>query len=586
VNTLKQLKITNFRRFQNFSVRLGPGNILVGRNNSGKSSILDAFRVLEACLRNTKTRGPTILEIANRGVFDGYEITESVLPFSLANITHNYNNSDAVLEFHHSNGARAVILLHPDRLTRFFIETLGPRLTKSQKFRNAFPVDLVIIPTLAPLEADESLVEEATQQRNSTTRLASRVFRNFWRRQSEAEFDDFRKDIEAAWPTIKIKKPELTHDHPRMVQMYYSEERIDREIQWSGFGFQVWMLMHTHFRRGNSQSILIIDEPDIYLHPDLQRKLLRIIREKFGQFVLATHAVEIINEADSNELISVNSKFQSGKRINSEVEFSALYQYIGSASNADFARIARAKKVIFVEGKDARILRRLGSKFGFLHIPDSQNVPIIQLGGFSEWKKAAHAVWAFKNILGIEVESFCLFDRDYRTQRDIEEFLCDAKKDNLICRVLARKEIENYLIDAESLYRAISKKQKSAEKGVKNLTLEELVGLLDVVTTEMRDLVSSQCLANALLNAKKNNAGEDQSTIIQKEMKRFESEWKDLSKRIFVVPGKSVLSELNGRLIELGVGSVTSAMIVDQMDISGNYGDLKGILSDIDHFCG
>jgi hypothetical protein len=74
----------------------------------------------------------------------------------------------------------ASILMHPDRITRFYIEKDGPRLTQSSKFRAAFPLTIVNIPTLAPLEADELFVADATEARNAPTRLASRVFRNTW----------------------------------------------------------------------------------------------------------------------------------------------------------------------------------------------------------------------------------------------------------------------------------------------------------------------------------------------------------------------------------------------------------------------
>ena len=298
---LRQVKLANFRQFVSFSVRLGAGNILVGPNNSGKSTILDAFRILESCLRHAKTRNPGLLEIRDKGVFDGYEIPDSVLPFSLANVTHNYSDEEACLEFHHLNGAVAFILLHPERATRFYIDKDGARFPKSLKFRNAFPLTIVNIPTLAPLEADESYVVDATEARNAPTRLASRVFRNTWLRRSDSEFEAFKQEIETAWPGIKLQKPIITDFYPRLVRMMFSENRFEREVQWAGFGFQVWMLMHTHFTRASGDnSILIIDEPDVYLHPDLQRKLLASIRKKINQFLVASHSIEIINEADTD----------------------------------------------------------------------------------------------------------------------------------------------------------------------------------------------------------------------------------------------------------------------------------------------
>jgi predicted ATPase len=290
--SIDHLQLTNFRKFASFRLKLNTGNILAGPNNSGKSSILDAFRILEACFRHTRSRNPSIIKIGDGDIYYGYEIPDLIMPFSLANITHNYTDYDATLEFRASNKIRAVIRLHPERQTKFYLDGGGPRFKTSSKFRDAFPVDLVIVPTLAPLEADEPYVIDQTVQRNATGRLASRVLRNIWLRRSQDEFDAFRIDVESAWPSIRLQKPEFRPgSSPPTVEMFYSEDRIDREVQWAGFGFQVWLQIQTHLRRGGPASILIIDEPDIYLHPDLQRLLLRAIRNRFSQFVMATHAV-------------------------------------------------------------------------------------------------------------------------------------------------------------------------------------------------------------------------------------------------------------------------------------------------------
>ena len=80
--------------------------------------------------------------------------------------------------------------------------------------------------------------------------------------------------------------------------MYFSEERLDREMYWSGFGFQIWCQLLTHISRASTSTILAIDEPEIYLHPDVQRQLLTIIRKLDADVILATHSVEIIGEAD------------------------------------------------------------------------------------------------------------------------------------------------------------------------------------------------------------------------------------------------------------------------------------------------
>src|SRR5215472_1396515 len=153
----------------------------------------------------------------------------------------------------------------------------------------------------------------------------------------QRRFDSFRAEVERAWPSLTLKKPELRRSTPPIVEMFYSEDRLDREVQWAGFGFQAWLQLQTHLLRGTSGSILIIDEPDIYLHPDLQRRLLRVIRARFAQFVMATHSVEIVNDADPDEILSINPQMRSARRIHTDGEFANLYQLLGSTDNAEFA---------------------------------------------------------------------------------------------------------------------------------------------------------------------------------------------------------------------------------------------------------
>ena len=100
-------------------------------NNSGKTSILDALRILESCLRHAKTSNPVIIEI---------EIQDEYFRFSLANITHNYHDDDSIIEFRGSNKVRAVIKLHPERQTKFYLIPDGLRVKSSSKFRNAWLV--------------------------------------------------------------------------------------------------------------------------------------------------------------------------------------------------------------------------------------------------------------------------------------------------------------------------------------------------------------------------------------------------------------------------------------------------------------
>ncbi len=410
--------------------------------------------------------------------------------------------------------------------------------------------------------------------------------RNIWLRRTDQEFDSFREDIENAWPTIRLKKPELRRSSPPIVEMFYSEERIDREVQWAGFGFQVRMQIQTHLRRGTPQSILIIDEPDIYQHPDLQHRLLRNVRSRFSQYIMATHSVEIVNAAEADEIVSINPQYKTGKRIRSEEEYTNLYHYIGSADNADFARIARARRVVFVEGKDGGLLRRIASRLRFGHLANPQGTPIVSLGGFSQWRRAHDAVWAFERILDLQIEAFCLFDRDYRCEEEVAAFLDGAKAERIHCTVLGRKEIENYLLVPDAIRRAIERRlyAKTEEKGP-SISHADVIGWMRSITEEFRIRVLTRCEGSVQEYSREQGNRMDRNTIAERFQMQFDRMWTSLDYRLARGPGKDILSRFNDFLQQNLKVSLTEPMLVEQLTESTVDPSLLGLLERLNLFC-
>ncbi|WP_287377014.1 AAA family ATPase [Mesorhizobium sp.] len=579
---LRQLRVANFRRFDNFTVSFKEGNILAGPNNCGKSSLIDAIRIIASCIRTMKKTTPTLLQLDDGRVVDGHIVPEHRIGINLANSIHNYNDDDAIIEVTLHDNSKGTVLLSRERPTRFFVEQDGKRLNSASKFNAAFPLNCAIVPTLGPLEQDEQWVEDETIQKRESARTSSRHLRNVWYRKSEIQFSAFATDVAQAWKGIEIKKPERQIGNSKFLQMYFSENRLDREVHWAGFGFQIWLQILTHLSRASIDQTIFIDEPDVYLHPDIQKKLVRILRERYSQFIIATHSVEIINDADSLEIVSIHPDLKNAKRIRSEEEYSRLYQYIGSSQNAELARVAKARKVIFVEGKDRKILTAFARRFGYQSLY-SGSVPFVELGGFGGWQKAKHAVWAFKEILDLDVSVFCLFDRDFRSDPETCAFETKFHEEGLNCIVLRRKEIENYLIDADALTRAIRK--RASEKDVIAPERSTILEWLDQISQTMKARVSSQIKEKFDLFGKKDR---DQSSFdqdIDTCMESFEAKWLTFEGRIALVPGKELISRFNEKLQDEGIGNVTLKMVLQEMKEEDLDPFFREALLSLDRFC-
>lgn len=360
---VKKITLRNFKQFREYKVSCRENNILVGPNIAGKSTVLDALRIASDVIRFASRKKPHN-ETFEGQVAASHHLGHSAIRSPVTKIVHNYNDDEAA-EIHVElrNGSRLVVLLHPDKTVKSHMISDGSVPSTTTSYKSRFPLNIVSVPTLGPLDENERYLTDQTVLVSENTRLAHRHLRNILIRKSDDDFRDFARLVEEAWPSITLEKPKHS-GYENFISMAYFEKRIPREVYWSGFGFQVWMQMMLQFMRGSPNTVLVLDEPDIYLHPDLQRRLMRKARENFGQIFVATHATEIVNDASPGDILLISSEKPTAERITNEYGFRKLFKYIGSSENAEFARLARAKRIVFFEGYDKLILRKFAQKVG------------------------------------------------------------------------------------------------------------------------------------------------------------------------------------------------------------------------------
>src|SRR5258708_14966389 len=181
--------------------------------------------------------------------------------------------------------------------------------------------------------------------------------------------------------------------------MFCREGRVDRELCWAGFGFQVWLQLLTHITNSATSDILVVDEPEIYLHPDLQHRLFQILKATNKQIILATHSAEIVNEAEHDEVILINKTKKIATRVTDIEGLQEALFSIGSAQNIHLARLSRGKKILFLEGDDVRLLRRFAAQLGFVDFPNDSNTTGVPIGGFTPRQRIQHALCTVEKLL-------------------------------------------------------------------------------------------------------------------------------------------------------------------------------------------
>ena len=567
---------------ERLTLSCSPANILVGPNNAGKSSILDGMRILAGAQRYARRLKPKLIKTSG-GEAWGYEIPDSSIPTNIDHAVRNYDDDDAVIDFTHVNGQKLSIRLHPSHSTQLYVEDISTRIVSGANYFSSFPIDIKVVPTLAPFEQNEPYVEDETIERSRSTRLAARYFRNIWYRNSKEQFDAFKLIVEGTWPGVTISKP-TRHYTSKTLEMFYSESRRDREVCWSGFGFQVWLQIISYLLDTTKDSVFVLDEPDIYLHPDLQHKLLKLVKGRFDQFFLATHSTEIVNQSLPGDLVNIEPRSGTAKRVKTDAQYNEVFSQIGSVENVELLRISRAKKVVFFEGKDRTILQRFYNKLGISFDLLNSDALVLGVGGFGQWKRAKEAAWALRTILQLDTKFIAIFDRDYRDQRDIDEMMSSVSDENIFCLVWGRKEIENYLLNFESLKQTVWKRARQSSQG-KAFSVDDAEGLIEEVQQEFRFDVQSQLTSQALQFEQRIKSGRDASSVMSEFHRKVDELWKDRNRRFEILPGKNFISRLSAKMQEDFGKIITVPMIMDELEPEQIDAELKVTLRTLSEFC-
>jgi len=578
--TIISVEFRNFKALKHYSLRLQRMNILVGPNNCGKSTILSAFRALAAGIRRARAVSPERLTDF-QGICFGHRIAKENLPLTTENIHTDYDESEpTTVLFRISNGNRLRLYFPPAGDCILTAETVGRRPEGPAAFRKAFPISIGIVPVLGTVEHDEVVLTEDTVRRGMATHRASRQFRNYWHYFPEG-FEEFAQLVTETWPGMEIQRPERVNGVSKHLCMLCLEKRIPRELFWAGSGFQIWCQLLSHITRSKSDSLMVVDEPEVYLHPDVQRQLIGILREIGPDVVMATHSTEIISEVDPGEILIIDKSRKSAERLKDIEGIQAALNSIGSVQNITLTRLARNRRVVFLEGpSDYALLRKFARKLGYAELGDGSEITPIDAGGFSSWERIRAFAWGVERTLESSLRLSAVFDRDYWCQEQVDSILAELQKHIDFVHIHRRKELENYLLVPAVIERAV---KKALSERAKNEILEEAIDqTLDRITTELKASVQGQCIAKR--DSFLQRTSRDQSTTITETVTEFDQKWGGLESRLEVVPGKLVLRRLREELQSKYGISLTEARIVNEFRRNEIPSDLCELLRGLDQF--
>lgn len=340
---LKRIRVRNYRALADVDVEVGPVNVVFGPNGAGKSTLLDtvyffrdcAIRGVEEASSNrdhgigmlsdgVDEDSPIVVELGGEGIV--YQLSFSLAAGRIdpypgeklvsAGRTHALIErgvgSDKAMLFHNQVGqAMSVTLREPEKIS------LGLFLDFNHSDADAGALDRLLRfvrlyhSRFFRLAALKRVGSESSHQ----TRLwdlgdnAWSVLRNVQdKRDVDARYRTIMEYMRKAFPTFDGVVLEQTG--PNTVYGSFLEKGRSQPVNASGASdgvLQLLLLLIALFSEGDREAVLLLDEPEISLHPwaiaVLARAIKSAARDWQKQVFVATHSPVLISQFEPHEVL-------------------------------------------------------------------------------------------------------------------------------------------------------------------------------------------------------------------------------------------------------------------------------------------
>lgn len=164
-----------------------------------------------------------------------------------------------------------------------------------------------ILPQIGPIAAEETILAPNYVRRAMSSTLASLHFRNQLNLLYHEAFGEFRRIAESTWPGLAIQNLYgQGRKQGNSLELMVRNEDFVGEAGWMGHGLQMWLQTMWFLARCRHFETIILDEPDVYMHADLQRRLIRFLKGRYRQVIVATQSIEIMSEVEPENILVVD----------------------------------------------------------------------------------------------------------------------------------------------------------------------------------------------------------------------------------------------------------------------------------------
>ncbi|OGA19787.1 MAG: AAA family ATPase [Betaproteobacteria bacterium RIFCSPLOWO2_02_FULL_63_19] len=326
---LTKLTIRNFKLFENVEIELGERVVLIGPNNAGKTSALQALALWDVGTKRwlekrgggavpEKRPGVTInrrdliavpvpvanllwrdLHVREGSRTDGKTRTQNVLVEIGVEGVDQGKTWACGLEFDYANEES------------FYCRPL--RAADAQRTEvpaHLAELRLAYLPPMSGLAPREDRLEMGTINVRLGEGRTAEVLRNLCWQVHESDngpkkWQRIAERIEALFGA-RLNEPRYIKERGEVVMDYRTRDGITLDLSASGRGQQQTLLLLAHMAV-HPGAVLLLDEPDAHLEILRQRQIYQVLTDQAGetgsQIIAASHSEVILNEAADRDMV-------------------------------------------------------------------------------------------------------------------------------------------------------------------------------------------------------------------------------------------------------------------------------------------
>ena len=469
---INKVILRNFKRFKEETFEFNLFDLVVGANNSGKSTVLQALAIWQYCVdqfAQERRTGKTGIQIVLPN-FTALPVPEFNLLWK-DRTDRSYPKDEAgvaqrsavyiLIEIdvywrnqHSEEKNFCVQLRYQSQQSVYAIPKSGWADFKEKSSKDDFP-RIVYVPPFSGIEPHEQWMDDGNVRQHVGKSQPGSVLRNLLLRvidnreglntSGEKDWAEITSVIKS-WFNVDLQRPQYIRGISTEIKVEYKVDGKLYDVISGGSGFHQILTLLAFLYGYKGVNTILLDEPDAHLHNNLQRILVNYFLSRGVQFLIATHSEEFIRNIDIHSILSIMSG--TPRRVNSNTD---VIRALSDVDNNDVVRTQESPFIFYLEGEDDdRILSEWARILGKEDVYQ-RFYPYI-LGGSTKkemMERAENHFHALKQIVP-SLKRVMLLDYD-------GESTFHPDKNNPVYHEWRRKNIDNYLMVPNAWKRAVSK---------------------------------------------------------------------------------------------------------------------------------